>query len=84
MCLSVCEGACFLVRECMRICVCVCVHACVRLCVCVRACVWVCVRMCACVYVLMERRKKYVWSDPPRFCDSVLCAECLPWVQNDY
>ena len=39
--------------------------------------------MYACAYVRMEGRKKYVWPDPPDFCHSVLCAECLPAVHND-
>ena len=63
-----------------------CDHACVYAYLCVFACmcmlVYVCVR--ACVYVRMEGRKKYVWADPPCFCDSVLFAECLPHVHNDY
>ena len=63
MCLAVCEGACFFVRECvtvracMRTCVCAYVRVCVRaygcVCVCVPTCMWVCVRMCACVCVRM-------------------------------
>ena len=28
--------------------------------------------------------KEYVWADLPGFCDSVVCAECLPRVHNDY
>ena len=63
---------CVTVRACMRIFVCVCVRVCS------------CVSVRACVNVRMERRKTYVWADPPGFCDSGLCAECLPRVNNDY
>ena len=75
-CLYVCVHVClcvmvrvFLVRACMRICVCVCVRVCVRVCVC--TCGW-------------SERKNYVLADPPGFSDSVLCAECLPRIHNDY
>ena len=30
-----------------------------------------------------EGKEKYVWADPG-FCDSVVCAEYLPRVHNDY
>ena len=58
----------FLARECVTM------RSCMRICVCVRACVCLCVCVRACVYVQMEGRKKYVWEDPPRFCDSRFCA----------
>ena len=57
VCLPVCEGACFLERECvtvracMRTCVFVCVRVCACVCVCECECVWVCVlsvRVCTC------------------------------------
>ena len=83
VCLPVCEGACFFsacvyayLRVCVRACVCLCVCVYVRVCVC--ACV--CVHVCTCGW----REEKYVWPDPPVFCDSVLCSECLPRVHNDY
>ena len=31
-----------------------------------------------------EGKEKYVCADLPDFCDSVVCAECLPRVHNDY
>ena len=41
-----------------------------------------------CVHVRAKvgggREGKYVWADLPGFCDSVVCAECLPRVHNDY
>ena len=35
----------------------------------------------------VEGKEKYVWAaqiDLPGFCDSVVCAEYLPRVHNDY
>ena len=62
---------------CVRVCACMCVYVCACACVGVRAYVRVCVRA--------ERGKeKYVWADLPGFCGSVVCAECLPRVHNDY
>ena len=80
MCLPVCVRV-FLARECvtMRSCMRICVFVCVRVCACV------CVCVCTCVCVRADRgKKKYVWADPPRFCDSGFCAECLPRVHNEY
>ena len=87
MCLPVCEGACFLVRECVT------VRACMRTCVCVRACGWTTVRVCGCacvcvrvlayvcVYVRAEGgNEKYVWAEQPCFCGSGLrgmCSTCM-------
>ena len=31
-----------------------------------------------------EGKEKYIWAHLPGFCDSVECAECLPYVHNDY
>ena len=50
-------------------------------------CAFVCVGVLAyaCVCERAEGGKEsYVWVDLPGFCDSVVCAECLPRVHNDY
>ena len=80
MSVSPCVRVCVFACVCVRVCVCVCKFVCVG----VRAYVWVCVRVCACVNVRTEGRKKDVWPYPPGFCNSVLCAECLPRIHNDY
>ena len=73
-------SVCVRVRACMRTCVCVRVYVYVFVCVRVCGCARVCVSVCTCG----GREGKIRLGRPARFCGSVLCAECLPRVHNDY